>query len=107
VAKDYKKNPAAIDALSPRAVHRDAKKNGPRAGRSPASTGTTTSRASTSTWLSGEPLFASVDKFDSGNRLAELQLAYSGSRTDPTNVCSKKRDLSHLMIRTEVRSCPR
>ena len=48
--------------------------------------------------VSGEPLFASVDKFDSGTGWPSFTVPI-----DPGNVV-EKRDFSHLMIRTEVRS---
>jgi peptide-methionine (R)-S-oxide reductase len=48
--------------------------------------------------VSGEPLFASVDKFDSGTGWPSFTKPVDGG-----NVV-EKRDLSHFMIRTEVRS---
>ena len=48
--------------------------------------------------VSGEPLFASVDKFESGTAGRA-----SPSRSTRRNVV-EKRDFSHLMLRTEVRS---
>ena len=48
--------------------------------------------------VSGEPLFASVDKFDSGTGWPSFTRPI-----DADNVV-QKRDFSHLMIRTEVRS---
>jgi len=48
--------------------------------------------------VSGEPLFASVDKFESGSGWPSFTRPL-----DAANVV-EKRDFSHLMIRTEVRS---
>ena len=48
--------------------------------------------------VSGEPLFASVDKFDSGTGWPSF------TRPIETANVREKRDFSHLMIRTEVRS---
>ncbi len=52
--------------------------------------------------VSGEPLFASVDKFDSGTGWPSFTRPIR-EPNGPDNVV-EKRDLSHLMIRTEVRS---
>jgi peptide-methionine (R)-S-oxide reductase len=106
VAKDYYKMPeplgrrhsveAAVGALSPEQYH-VTQKNG-------------TERAFTGEYwdnhepgiyvdvVSGEPLFASVDKFDSGTGWPSFTRPIEGD-----NVV-EKRDFSHLMIRTEVRS---
>jgi peptide-methionine (R)-S-oxide reductase len=96
VAKDYNKNPAAVNVLSPEQYH-VTQENG-------------TERAFTGEYwdnhepgiyvdvVSGEPLFASVDKFDSGTGWPSFTRPI-----DATNVV-EKRDFSHLMLRTEVRS---
>jgi peptide-methionine (R)-S-oxide reductase len=52
--------------------------------------------------VSGEPLFASVDKFDSGTGWPSFTRPIQAS--DGSNNVVEKRDFSHLMIRTEVRS---
>jgi len=93
---NYHKNPEAVGALSPEQYH-VTQKNGterPFAGEY---------------WdnhepgiyvdvVSGEPLFASVDKFESGSGWPSFTRPI-----DKENVI-EKRDFSHLMIRTEVRS---
>jgi peptide-methionine (R)-S-oxide reductase len=96
VAQDYHKNPAAVDALTPD-QYRVTQKNG-------------TERPFTGEYwdnkepgiyvdvVSGEPLFASVDKFDSGTGWPSFT-----KPIDTGNVV-EKRDFSHLMMRTEVRS---
>jgi peptide-methionine (R)-S-oxide reductase len=95
VAQKFNKNPA-VDALSPEQYY-VTRKNG-------------TERPFTGEYwdnhkpgiyvdlVSGEPLFASVDKFDSGTGWPSFTRP-----VDPANVV-EKRDVSHLMIRTEVRS---
>ena len=48
--------------------------------------------------VSGEPLFSSLDKFDSGTGWPSFSRPL-----DPGNLV-QKRDVSHFMVRTEVRS---
>jgi peptide-methionine (R)-S-oxide reductase len=96
VVQEYNKNPAAVTALSPE-QYRVTQKNG-------------TERPFTGEYwdnkepgiyvdvVSGEPLFASVDKFDSGTGWPSFTKPIQAG-----NVI-EKRDLSHLMVRTEVRS---
>jgi peptide-methionine (R)-S-oxide reductase len=96
MTREYNKNPAAVDALSPEQYH-VTQKNG-------------TERPFTGEYwdnhepgiyvdvVSGEPLFASVDKFDSGTGWPSF------TRPIERENVIEKRDLSHLMIRTEVRS---
>lgn len=93
---NYHKNPEAVGALSPEQYH-VTQKNG-------------TERPFTGEYwdnhepgiyvdvVSGEPLFASVNKFDSGSGWPSFTRPI-----DRENVL-EKRDFSHLMIRTEVRS---
>ena len=92
----YNKNPDAVDALSPEQYH-VTQKNG-------------TERPFTGEYwdnhepgiyvdvVSGEPLFASTDKFDSGTGWPSF------TRPIETANVVEKRDFSHLMVRTEVRS---
>lgn len=92
----YHKNPEAVGALSSEQYH-VTQRNG-------------TERPFTGEYwdnhepgiyvdvVSGEPLFASVDKFDSGSGWPSFTKPIEGE-----NVI-EKRDFSHLMIRTEVRS---
>jgi peptide-methionine (R)-S-oxide reductase len=96
VTQEYNKNPGAVDALSPEQYH-VTQKNG-------------TERPFTGEYwdnhepgiyvdvVSGEPLFASVDKFESGTGWPSF------TRPIDTGNVVEKRDMSHLMIRTEVRS---
>ncbi|AFM19742.1 methionine-R-sulfoxide reductase [Mycolicibacterium chubuense NBB4] len=96
MTQQYNRNPAAVGALSPEQYH-VTQENG-------------TERPFTGEYwdshepgiyvdvVSGEPLFASVDKFESGSGWPSFT-----KPLDPANV-RKKRDFSHLMIRTEVRS---
>ncbi|MVU78408.1 peptide-methionine (R)-S-oxide reductase MsrB [Nocardia sp. ET3-3] len=96
MTREYNRNPAALAALSPEQYH-VTQENG-------------TERAFTGEYwdnhepgiyvdvVSGEPLFASTDKFESGSGWPSFTKPIEAS-----NVL-EKRDLSHLMIRTEVRS---
>lgn len=96
MSHDYHRNPAAISALSAE-QYRVTQENG-------------TERPFTGEYwdnhepgiyvdvVSGEPLFASVDKFDSGSGWPSFT-----KPIDTANVVTK-RDFSHLMVRTEVRS---
>ncbi|MEW5809378.1 MAG: peptide-methionine (R)-S-oxide reductase MsrB [Actinomycetota bacterium] len=96
MSKVYHKNPEALGALSPEQYH-VTQENG-------------TERPFTGEYwdnhepglyvdvVSGEPLFASVDKFDSGSGWPSFTQPVAAE-----NVI-RKRDFSHLMMRTEVRS---
>ena len=96
MTNDHHKNPAAIDALSPEQYYVTQESG--------------TERPFTGEYLknhepgiyvdvvSGEPLFASVDKFDSGTGWPSFTSPVEGN-----NVVEKS-DASHGMIRTEVRS---
>lgn len=96
MSPQYHKNPTAIDALSPE-QYQVTQRNG-------------TERPFTGEYwdnhepgiyvdvVSGEPLFASVDKFESDTGWPSFT-----KPVDTANVV-EKRDLSHLMVRTEVRS---
>jgi peptide-methionine (R)-S-oxide reductase len=96
MAGDYHENPAAIDALSPEQYHVTQKDGTERP-----FTGEYWDNHEPGIYIdvvSGEPLFASVDKFDSGTGWPSF--------TKPIEAANvvEKRDFSHLMIRTEVRS---
>ncbi|HEX9176613.1 MAG TPA: peptide-methionine (R)-S-oxide reductase MsrB [Mycobacterium sp.] len=96
MAHKYTKNPAAVGALTPE-QYEITQKNG-------------TERPFTGEYwnnhepglyvdvVSGEPLFASVDKFESGTGWPSFT-----KPVDAENVV-EKRDFGHFMIRTEVRS---
>lgn len=96
MAQNYNRNPAAIDALSPE-QYRVTQRNG-------------TERPFTGEYwdnhepgiyvdvVSGEPLFASVDKFESGSGWPSFTKPIDAGHV------VEKRDFSHLMLRTEVRS---
>jgi peptide-methionine (R)-S-oxide reductase len=96
VTHDYHKNPAAIDALRPEQYYVTQESG--------------TERPFTGEYLdnhepgiyvdvvSGEPLFASVDKFDSGTGWPSFTKPIDGD-----NIVEKS-DHRHIMVRTEVRS---
>ena len=96
MTQQYNKNPAAIDALSSEQYH-VTQKNG-------------TERPFTGEYwdnhepgiyvdvVSGEPLFASVHKFDSGTGWPSFTKPIDGD-----NIVEKS-DHRHIMVRTEVRS---
>ncbi|GAB0104564.1 peptide-methionine (R)-S-oxide reductase MsrB [Nocardia sp. JMUB6875] len=96
MTREYNRNPAAVAALSPEQDH-VTQENG-------------TERAFTGEYwdnhepgiyvdvVSGEPLFASTDKFESGSGWPSFT-----KPIESENVV-EKRDTSHFMVRTEVRS---
>jgi peptide-methionine (R)-S-oxide reductase len=93
---NYSKDPGAVEALTPEQYHVTQK-----SGTEPAFTGEYWDNKEPGLYVdivSGEPLFASVDKFDSGTGWPSFTKPVDGD-----NVV-EKRDLSHFMIRTEVRS---
>jgi len=95
-SQTYNRNPAAVDALSPEQYY-VTQKNGTEA----PFTGAYWDNHEPGIYVdvvSGEPLFASVDKFESGSGWPSFT-----KPIDTENVVTK-RDFSHLMIRTEVRS---
>jgi peptide-methionine (R)-S-oxide reductase len=96
VSHQYSKNPAAVDALSPE-QYRVTQENGTE----PPFTGRYCNNHEPGIYVdivSGEPLFASADKFDSGSGWPSF--------TQPINTDSlvERRDRSHFMDRVEVRS---
>ena len=99
----YNKNPAAVDALSPEQYH-VTQENG-------------TERPFTGEYwdnhepgiyvdvVSGEPLFASIDKFDSGTGWPSFTRPIrEPNGADAAGNVISKRDFKLLMPRTEVRS---
>ncbi len=93
---NYHKNPEAVGALSPEQYHVTQ-----RSGTERPFTGEYWDNHEPGIYVdvvSGEPLFASVDKFESGSGWPSFTRPI-----DSDNVV-EKRDFSHLMIRTEVRS---
>jgi peptide-methionine (R)-S-oxide reductase len=99
VTREYHKNPTAVDALSPEQYHVTQE-----SGTERAFTGEYWDNHEPGIYVdvvSGEPLFASVDKFESGTGWPSFTKPIRGD--DGSNVV-EKRDFSHLMLRTEVRS---
>ena len=99
MARDYNKNPAAVNALSPEQYHVTQE-----SGTERAFTGEYWDNHEPGIYVdvvSGEPLFASVDKFESGTGWPSFTKPIRGD--NGSNVI-EKRDFSHLMLRTEVRS---
>ncbi|GLE54673.1 peptide-methionine (R)-S-oxide reductase MsrB [Mycobacterium montefiorense] len=93
---EYNKNPAAVDALSPEQYH-VTQENGTEL----PFTGDYHNNHEPGIYVdivSGEPLFASVNKFDSGTGWPSFT-----EPIDADNVV-ERRDRSHLMDRVEVRS---
>ena len=96
MSHEYSKNPAAVEALTPEQYQVTQK-----SGTERPFTGEHWDNHEPGLYVdivSGEPLFASVDKFDSGTGWPSFT-----KPVDDGNVV-EKRDLSHFMIRTEVRS---
>jgi methionine-R-sulfoxide reductase len=96
MSHQYSKNPAAVDALSPEQYH-VTQENGTEL----PFTGEYCDNHEPGIYfdiVSGEPLFASVNKFDSGSGWPSF--------TQPIDAdhVVEKRDRSHFMERTEVRS---
>jgi peptide-methionine (R)-S-oxide reductase len=96
VSDNYRKDPQALSGLTPE-QYRVTQRNG------------TEPPFKNSYWdnkepgiyvdvVSGEPLFASVDKYDSRTGWPSFT-----APIEPANVV-RRRDFSHLMLRTEVRS---
>ena len=96
MAQEYTKNADALAGLTPE-QYQITQKNGTE----PPFTGEYWNNKEPGLYVdvvSGEPLFASVDKFDSGTGWPSFT-----KPVEAGNVV-KKRDFSHFMIRTEVRS---
>jgi peptide-methionine (R)-S-oxide reductase len=96
VSHQYDKSPAAIDALSPEQYH-VTQENGTEL----PFTGKYCNNHEPGIYVdivSGEPLFASVDKFDSGSGWPSF------TRPIDADSLIEKRDRSHFMDRVEVRS---
>lgn len=96
MAREYHKNPTAVGSLSPEQYHVTQE-----SGTELAFTGEYWDNHEPGIYVdvvSGEPLFASTDKFESGSGWPSFT-----KPIDKDNVVDK-RDFSHLMLRTEVRS---
>jgi len=92
----YQRNPAAISSLTPE-QYRVTQQNGTE----PPGTGEYLDNREPGIYVdivSGEPLFASSDKFESGCGWPSFT-----KPIEPTNV-KELRDTTHGMVRTEVRS---
>ncbi|MFC3775336.1 peptide-methionine (R)-S-oxide reductase MsrB [Mycolicibacterium holsaticum] len=96
MSHDYHKNPAAIDALTPEQYNVTQ-----RSGTERPFTGQYLDNHEPGIYVdvvSGEPLFASVDKFESGTGWPSFTRPLDGEHI------VEKSDRSHMMVRTEVRS---
>jgi peptide-methionine (R)-S-oxide reductase len=96
VSHQYNKNPAAVDALSPEQYH-VTQENGTEL----PFTGEYCNNHEPGIYVdivSGEPLFASANKFDSGSGWPSFTQPIEADRV------VERRDRSHLMDRVEVRS---
>lgn len=97
---NYHKNPEAVGALSPEQYHVTQ-----RSGTERPFTGEYWDNHEPGIYVdvvSGEPLFASTDKFESGSGWP----SFTKPIREPNGADNvvEKRDFSHLMMRTEVRS---
>jgi peptide-methionine (R)-S-oxide reductase len=95
VTRDYHKNPAAIDALRPEQYYVTQEN-----GTEPPFCGEYVDNYEPGIYVdvvSGEPLFASVDKFDSGTGWPSFTKPIDGD-----NIVES--DHRHVLVRTEVRS---
>ena len=96
MSDDYRKDPEAISRLTPEQYQVTQEK-----GTEPAFRNEYWDNKEPGIYVdvvSGEPLFASVNKFNSGTGWPSFTVPI-----EPGNVV-EKRDFSHFMIRTEVRS---
>ncbi len=93
---NYHKNPEVISRLSPEQYEVTQRNGTERAFKN--AFGTTRNRVCTLTWFRAEPLFTSMDKFNSGCGWPSFTKPIDGGHV------FENRDISHGMIRTEVRS---